>query len=56
MPPLVIRALESRLTRADEIALERLRDGLDRVARRRKARHSPDNIRILFRNLLIIRA
>jgi hypothetical protein len=33
-PPLVIWALESRLTRADEIALDRLRDDLDRVAGR----------------------
>lgn len=35
-PPLVIRALENRLTRADEIALDRLRYGLDRVAGRRR--------------------
>lgn len=34
MPPLVIRVLESRLTRADKIVLERLRRGLDRVAGR----------------------
>jgi hypothetical protein len=33
--PLVIRALESRLTRADEIDLDRLRHDLDRVAGRR---------------------
>jgi hypothetical protein len=32
--PLVIRALEGRITRADEIALDRLRHDLDRVAGR----------------------
>lgn len=34
IPPLVIRAIENRLTRADAIALDRLRHGLDRVAGR----------------------
>ena len=34
-PPLIIRVLEQRLARADEIALSRLRHDLDRVAGRR---------------------
>ena len=36
VPPIVVRVLDNRLTRADKVELERLRAGLDHLAGRRR--------------------
>ena len=41
-PPIVRRVVEHRMTPADSETLENLRQGLDRIARRRTRRESAD--------------